>query len=80
LILLKKDIFKNLQESCGKQEDTSMAEFLGVSRSTVWRIRTGKMQPGPDFIAAVLNKFPEKRFEDVFFCQNNCDVATGMEM
>ncbi|MFI7644271.1 hypothetical protein [Nonomuraea sp. NPDC049400] len=42
------------------------AERIGVSRTTVARIEDGDLQPGRLFIAAVLDTFPDVRFEDVF--------------
>lgn len=42
------------------------AERIGVSRTTIGRIEGGKMAPGEDFIAAVLDAFTDLRFEDVF--------------
>jgi len=42
------------------------AERLGFSRTTVARIEKGETKPGYEFIAAVLDAFPDVRFEDVF--------------
>jgi DNA-binding XRE family transcriptional regulator len=42
------------------------AERLGISRWNVARIEKGQTKPGYEFIAAVLDAFPDVRFEDVF--------------
>jgi len=67
MIKLKLDRFEELQIQVGKTDDKSIAEYIGVNRSTVYRIKKGKMIPGPDFIASVLKAFPEHPFEDLFF-------------
>lgn len=42
------------------------ADRLGFNRTTVVRIERGETKPGHEFIAAVLNAFPDVRFEDIF--------------
>jgi len=59
--------FERLQQLTKKPDNALIAEYIGVSQSTVWRIKKGKMLPGNEFISAVLKKFPELKFEDIFF-------------
>ncbi|MDN5324136.1 MAG: hypothetical protein PWQ67_2590 [Clostridia bacterium] len=52
--------------------DTQLAEKIGVSPSTLWRVKlpindSRYNSPGEDFIAGVLKAFPEICFEDIFF-------------
>lgn len=42
----------------------AFAKQLGIDASTLSRVRHGKAQPGPEFIAAVVTSFPV-RMEDV---------------
>ncbi|WP_436759417.1 hypothetical protein [Streptosporangium sp. V21-05] len=46
--------------------DDARAAHIGVSRTTVLRIEKGAIQPGREFIAAVLDACPDLKFEDVF--------------
>jgi len=52
--------------------DTELAELIGVSPSTLWRVRLPVEDnrynaPGEDFIAGVLNAFPNYTFDHFFF-------------
>lgn len=42
----------------------NLAEQIGISGGTLSRIRSGKSQPGPKFIAEVITRFPV-RMEDL---------------
>jgi hypothetical protein len=46
--------------------DEDAAYALGMSRVTVWRIRTGQTAPGMSFIAKVLNLMRGAQFEELF--------------
>lgn len=63
---LKVDNFRQIQKD-NNFDDAAIAKYIGVSHSTVWRILNGKMQPGADFISAILVAFPDVKFEDLFF-------------
>lgn len=57
--------------------DTALAGKMGISRSTLWRIRlpeTSKehCHPGEDFIASALKAFPGIKFEQLFFLDDMC--------
>lgn len=41
-----------------------LAKQIGIDGSTLSRVRNGKAQPGPEFIAAVVTNFPI-RMEDL---------------
>ena len=49
--------------------ETAFAKKLGVSRSQLWRIRTGKSAVGAEFLAKFKAAFPKERIEDYFFCR-----------
>jgi transcriptional regulator with XRE-family HTH domain len=46
--------------------DEHVADALGLSRVTVWRVRTGQTAPGMRFIARVLNLMRGAQFEELF--------------
>lgn len=48
----------------GGQPWGDFAKQIGIDASTLSRVRHGKSQPGPDFIAAVVTAYPV-RMEDV---------------
>ncbi len=52
--------------------DTELAAKIGVSRSRLWRAKLPVTHehycsPGETLIIGVLNAFPEKKFDDLFF-------------
>lgn len=46
------------------QSWSTLAKQIGIDASTLSRVRNGKSQPGPEFIAAVVTTYPV-RMEDV---------------
>ena len=44
-----------------------LAEKIHVDRTTVYRVRNGN-PVGERFISGLMSAFPDKRFEDLFFC------------
>lgn len=56
-----------LEELQGQQTDAEFAAFIGIDRTMIWRIKTGRNRPGQEFIARVLAAYPDKSFEDIFF-------------
>jgi predicted DNA-binding transcriptional regulator AlpA len=62
---IRKDAWTEAFEEAGAFGDQSVAELLGMDRSSVYRVVTGKTVPGPRFIAAVLSRLAVD-FEDVF--------------
>ena len=58
----------------GQDTDKSFSEKLGISRSQLWRIKTGKSYPGIDFIEKFLRCYPEEPFGEYFFVLNVADT------
>jgi DNA-binding Xre family transcriptional regulator len=54
-----------LWELQGQTSETEYAEKLGVSRTQLWRVKTGK-PVGQKFIAKFKTLYPEKKIEDYF--------------
>ncbi|QTR03442.1 hypothetical protein J7S33_31855, partial [Saccharothrix algeriensis] len=44
----------------------ALAKAMGVSRSTIGRVRHGDLQPGPAFIGGVLVALAPMQFNDLF--------------
>lgn len=49
--------------------DGRLAGAMGVDRTLLWRVKTGRCKPGEGFIARLLAVFPEVKFEDIFFLE-----------
>ena len=56
-----------LEKLQGKRTDSDYADFIGIDRTMLWRIKTGRNKPGQEFIARVLAAHPDKLFEEIFF-------------
>lgn len=69
-VLLKKDVLNKIQEDL-KMTDQEFADYIGVSRSQLWRANMSpkdkRFSLGNEFVASVLSTFQEKKFEDLFF-------------
>lgn len=59
------DVVAALREVRGLEDDTALAQAMGVSRSSVSRVANGKQQPGPHFIAGLCLALGAK-FENLF--------------
>ncbi|MBC9001316.1 helix-turn-helix domain-containing protein [Micromonospora aurantiaca (nom. illeg.)] len=57
--------FDRITEKLGLSNDTERAKAIGVSHTTISRLRSGKLRPGGKFIALTLTAL-NVRFEDVF--------------
>ena len=89
-ISLKTEYLKKLQKEQGIS-DAVLASMASLNPSQIWRVKEGRCNPGPDFIAGLLNAFPDKSFDDLFFLakplqarqdkneQANAFDATGTE-
>lgn len=66
MIKLNIEEFDKLQMA-SKMSNKPISDCIGVSNSTIWRIKNNKMLPGNEFISAVLKTFSDKKFEDLFF-------------
>ena len=60
-----------LYELQGEMNETQMAKKLGISRSQLWRIKTGHSSVGQEFIAKFKKSFPEIRIDDIFFVSDD---------
>lgn len=63
---LRADVFREMCVSRGLVTDVARAAAIGVSRAQVIRAMNGDSAPGPEFIAAVLTRFPGRVFTDFF--------------
>ncbi|MEN2465942.1 winged helix-turn-helix transcriptional regulator [Ornithinibacillus sp. JPR2-1] len=73
---LRVDILETLQAEKG-WNDTELAKQLGISRSRLWRAKLPEnhpeyCSPGENLITGVLNAFPDKKFDDLFFLTKMC--------
>ena len=50
----------------GLVDEGAVAAAFGLNRLTVWRVRTGRLSPGPRFIGGALHAWRGMRFEDLF--------------
>lgn len=60
---IKIDKLIELQEN---MNDTDFAKLLNISRSQLWRYKTGKSKVGEVFICKFKQAFPDKQIE-IFF-------------
>jgi transcriptional regulator with XRE-family HTH domain len=63
----------------GMETDAAFAERIGVNPGQVSRIRQGKNNPGPKFIAGVLDLFGIEFFSDLFAVVPDDDHLTRGE-
>jgi DNA-binding XRE family transcriptional regulator len=64
-IRVKIKVLNNIQERL-KLNNSQMAQRIGVDKTMLWRVKTGRSNPGTEFIAKFLLAFPEVKFEDIF--------------
>lgn len=65
-ICIKENILEEIQ-SKHKLNDKQMAEKIGIDYTGLWRIKTGRNNPGEVFVGKILSAFPETTFEEIFF-------------
>ncbi|MFC5055464.1 transcriptional regulator [Saccharothrix xinjiangensis] len=65
-IRLRTDVFSKAAKLAGFGSDYSLARRMGVNRSTVTRVCSGRLQPGPAFIGGALTVLAPMNFEDLF--------------
>jgi hypothetical protein len=73
-VKLKEDALDNLvKENYPDCDNTTigfvLSDITGMNYSQIYRIRTGRSKVGVNFIASVLAKNPQKRFDDLFYVQ-----------
>ncbi|WP_342477399.1 winged helix-turn-helix domain-containing protein [Paenibacillus sp. FSL H7-0350] len=79
-VIPKPGILNQLQED-KKMTEQEFADFLGASRSSLWRAKLpvddNRFSLGQDVMAKILKNFPEKSFEDIFFLEHVSQVCYG---
>lgn len=51
----------------GDRNEQKMADYVGVSRAQLWRIKRGGCKVSSSFVSKVLAAFPGTNFSDIFF-------------
>ncbi|WP_438498543.1 hypothetical protein [Paenibacillus sp. IHBB 3054] len=79
-VIPKPGILNKLQED-KKMSEQEFADFLGASRSSLWRAKLpvddNRFSLGQDVMAKILKNFPDKSFEDIFFLEKLSQVCYG---
>ncbi|GAA3853751.1 hypothetical protein GCM10022243_19200 [Saccharothrix violaceirubra] len=65
-IRLLTNIFARTAQLAGFHSDYGLAKAMGVNRSTVARVVSGDLQPGPAFIGGALVALAPMQFDDLF--------------
>lgn len=65
-IQLRDEEFARVSRLAGYKSDYALAKAMDVNRSTVTRVLTGELQPGPAFIGGALTALHPLKFEDIF--------------
>lgn len=66
VIRLRQDRFDERAQKLGLSSNTACAEYIGVDRTLLGRIRSGDVMPGEKFIAACLSSGFARSFEALF--------------
>lgn len=84
-VVLKSNVLEQLQQ-LKNMTDQEFADFIGISRSQLWRARLNpadrRFSLGQDFIAKIMRAFPEMTFEDLFFLNHvshACSKSDGLD-
>ncbi|MCC8245056.1 transcriptional regulator [Saccharothrix luteola] len=72
-VALRTDAFSKAVRLAGFRSDYKLAKAMGLNRSTVTRVMSGDLRPGPAFIAGALVVLPPMVFEDLFDVITNPD-------
>ncbi|MFI9010513.1 transcriptional regulator [Actinosynnema sp. NPDC053489] len=65
-IKLRTDVFTRAARLAGYRSDYALAKAMDVNRSTVARVLSGDLQPGPAFIGGALTALAPMQFDDLF--------------
>jgi hypothetical protein len=65
-VRLRTKSFANAAQLAGFTSDYGLASAMGLNRSTVKRVKSGELQPGPAFIGGALTALAPMQFEDLF--------------
>lgn len=63
---LRSEQLTKLRRLAGITTDDALAKRMGVDPATVSRVLRGKQEPGPKFIAALVDAFPGFDLDDLF--------------
>lgn len=77
-IKIKDGVLEEIQDK-HKLNDSELASKIGIDYSMLWRIKTNRNNPGQQFVARILNAFPDLTFEEIFFLDGSShgSEATG---
>lgn len=65
-IAIRADILEKMRKE-KSLSNQALAAIIGIDKTMLWRIKTGRSSPGQEFIAKFLTAFPNMKFEDIFF-------------
>ena len=65
-VQLRRRAFAQAVALAGFRSDYALAKAMGVNRSTVARVLSGVLQPGPTFIGSALTALSPMEFSDLF--------------
>jgi hypothetical protein len=65
-VRVKSGMIEKAMSLSGHRSEYSMAKAMGINRSTLARVRSGQLQPGPSFIAGALIALSPFEFSDIF--------------
>ncbi|GAB2999418.1 hypothetical protein GCM10027184_64160 [Saccharothrix stipae] len=65
-VRLRAKSFAKAAQLAGFSSDYRLAGAMGLNRSTVKRVKSGELQPGPAFIGGALIALAPMQFEDLF--------------
>jgi hypothetical protein len=65
VVRLKRDVYAAWMDRLKLASEMQQAEYLGVSRANLGKVRKGEINPGEQFIAAVLTAW-DGTFEELF--------------
>ncbi|MFC6089693.1 transcriptional regulator [Saccharothrix lopnurensis] len=65
-IRLRAELFTKAMRLAGFRSDYALARAMDLNRSTVTRVLTGQLNPGPAFIAGALTALTPMTFTDLF--------------
>ncbi|WP_342787207.1 hypothetical protein [Saccharothrix saharensis] len=65
-VRLRTDVFTKAARLAGFRSDYALAKAMDVNRSTVARVLSGELQPGPAFIGGALIALAPMQFHDLF--------------
>lgn len=65
-LVLVRSKLDELRRAHGIESDTDLALRLGVNKTTLYRVSTGRTTPSNEFIAGIKVAFPLARLDDLF--------------